>query len=95
MHGDEAGDKWQVVEYFPCLSPTMAIGDISILVAIWAYGTILVFPSKAAARVNAAVVSDWLKPRKSLQSRSADFDCRDVLLGEGKWNFGKCVIRQM
>jgi hypothetical protein len=34
------------------------IGDISILAAVWTDDTILVFPSKAAAGVDTAVVSD-------------------------------------
>jgi len=76
IHSDEAGDKWQVVEYFPCFSPTPAIGDISILAAIWTFGTILVFPSKATARVDTAVVSDGFETR-----RACNRDLQTLIVG--------------
>jgi hypothetical protein len=58
LHSDEAWDERKVIEDFPCLFLAATINKISILAAIRAIHTLLVFSRKAAAGVDTTVISD-------------------------------------
>jgi hypothetical protein len=60
-HGNQAGDYWEIIKNLAWFFLARNCGGTAIFITVWAVGTVLMGPHKAATGVDTTIVSNWCK----------------------------------